>query len=92
MRRITDFKQVINDREALTVAGKTIYKYECPVQTIYLNEDGYAVNYEKQIITSDEYGIMQYYYLFITGDPERVALEAEHITRWEWKRNFIEEG
>ena len=51
-RRITDYYKVITQR---TEVAEGIYKYPCPVQDIYLDEECYAVEHGKQ-------HVIKYYY------------------------------
>jgi len=48
-RRITDIYAVIENRE---LVEEGIWKYPCPCQTIYLDDNAYAVNAGRQIVTS----------------------------------------
>ena len=46
-RRITDLDAVINQRTEVTSG---IYEYPCPCQTVYLDENAYAVTYGRQTV------------------------------------------
>lgn len=47
--RITDVYSVIEQRE-LVGEEPNVWAYNCPCQTIYLDDDAYAVNWGKQIV------------------------------------------
>lgn len=92
-RELCDFKYVIEHREAVTINGETCYKYECPIQTIYLNNDAYAVTYEKQyVVDYDGDGVIDYYYDFNDDGITDEAGTYDYIGPWEWKRDSIGGG
>ena len=82
---ITDFQKVIQNREEfeINVNGerKTLYKYECPCQTIYLGENNYPWTYGQQYIVNDEY-----YYDFNENNDGEAAGTYTYINTVEWKR------
>lgn len=51
---LTDFEKVIETRTPLTINNEQCYQYNCPIQTIYLNTEGYAVDYKRQHIVTLE--------------------------------------
>lgn len=83
---ITDYSKVYDNRTTLTVNSITLYKYDCPSQTIYLKEDNYPVTYGNQAV--DE---TYYYYNFdenLAGTSDESSLYEYKVT-YEWKRNTI---
>lgn len=78
---ITDYTKVINAREEISINNTTVYKYPCPCQTIYLDENHYAITYDKQYII-DNY----YYYDFNPDTTDDIAGTYEQIGTYEWKR------
>jgi hypothetical protein len=81
---VTDYQKVIDNRTELTVDGVTLYKYDCPLQTIYLKEDNYPVTYGNQKVDST-----YYYYTFSESniDPEHDVDKYTYKVSYEWKRN-----
>lgn len=80
---LCDYDYVIENREEILIEyGEVIYKYNCPCQTIYLDIDGYAVNYDKQHIIEENY-----YYDFNTDNTG--AGTYTYIAPLEWKRSSI---
>ena len=78
---LCNYDHIIENREEIKIEyNETIYKYNCPCQTIYLDIDGYAVNYDKQHIINEEY-----YDDFNTN--EEGAGTYTYIAPLEWKRN-----
>ena len=84
---ITDYDKVIDHRVEMQIDGQTIYKYNCPAQTIYLDTNHYPITYDKQKV-DNEY----YYYCFDDIDDE---ITDDDIDRYkykipyEWKRTSI---
>jgi hypothetical protein len=81
---VTDYQKVIDNRTELTVDGVTLYKYDCPLQTIYLKEDNYPVTQGNQKVDST------YYYYTFSGsniDPEHDVDKYTYKVSYEWKRN-----
>ena len=83
---ITDYTKVINAREEITVNEDTFYKYPCPCQTIYLDDECYAVEYDKQHIIDEKY-----YYYFNPETVDDIAGTYEEIGSYEWKRTSTTE-
>lgn len=83
----TDYEKVIAAREPVTIDGVECYKYKCPGQDIYLNQDNYPVTYDKQLI-KDGY----YYYTFRNqdADPDDISVYDYKIP-YEWKRYEVGE-
>ena len=83
---ITDFDKVVDNREELIIdvngESKTLYKYPCPIQTIYLDLNNYPYTIGNQRVVNDEY-----YYNF-EEDVESVetAETYTYINTTEWKR------
>lgn len=84
-RRVCDFEDVIENRQALTVDGSTVYQYDCPGQTIYLREDYYPVTYGNQVVNKE---FDAYYYNFAGSEDAWM----ECIASYEWKRNSLNDG
>lgn len=80
-RRLCDFETVIQERNTLTVDGETVYAYECPCQTIYLNTENYPITYGKQLVDIEDDG---YYYQFVEDDTINTVMDR--VTSYEWKR------
>lgn len=78
-RRLCNYEEVIENRTTITVDGETIYVYHCPCQTIYLDSDAYAIDYEEQEV--DKKGNV---FLYQDG-----TTDMGDIVRWEWKRSSI---
>jgi len=79
---MTDYQKVISNRGTLTVNNTTVYKYECPLQTIYLKEDNYPITIDRQRVDSD-----YYYYNFGPDVVESDDVpEYTYKVRYEWKR------
>ena len=78
--KLCNFETVITNREEVE---EGIYEYKCPLQTVWLNEEGYAVTYGNQYVIDDEY-----YYDFNTYSTEiDLAGTYEYINTLEWKNN-----
>lgn len=83
---ITDFNKVIDNRQEITVdvnnETKTLYMYQCPCQTIYLDINNYPYSYDKQHIINDEY----YYDFAEDADDVDTAGTYTYINTTEWQR------
>ena len=80
----TDYEKVINNREEIEMDGYRLYKYNCPGQTIYLDDTMYPVSYENQLVEGD-----WYYYNFSDEpvDPELRQYDLyDYKISFEWKR------
>lgn len=80
----TDYEKVFKNRTSLVVDNQTIYKYDCPMQTIYLNSDNYPITIGNQKVDAN-----YYYYIFDhnlgAGDVEDVT-QYTYKVKYEWKR------
>ena len=83
---MTDYDKVYDNRSTLTVNSTTIYKYECPCQTIYLKADNYPITYGNQLVTEDEY--MYNFSDNTAGSTDDVDLYSYRVS-YEWLRNTI---
>lgn len=83
---ITDYDKVIDSRVELTVNSTTLYKYDCPCQTIYLKADNYPITYDRQKVVGD-----YYYYNFSDNTPTSETEDEldlyKYKVKYEWKRN-----
>ena len=82
-RSITDYEKAYNNRVELKVNEDTVYRYDLPFQTIYLNSENYPITLGDQLVQDNKY-----YYNFDdeetdTDDPTGYT----YICRYEWKRN-----
>lgn len=67
---VTDYEKIIQNRtEIQDETIGTIYKYECPNQDIYLDENNYAVTYDKQHVITTYYDDND----FIINTPDTTA-------------------
>ena len=82
---ITDFTKVIQNRTELEVeidnTTMTLYKYECPGQTIYLDNTHYPWTYDNQLVVNDEY-----LYDFNEDNLEDTPGTYTYINTSEWQR------
>lgn len=83
LKDITDYETVVTLGEEIIVDGEPIMKYPCPMQTIYLNEDGYPIDYERQRVNSE---LNAYYYKFTDDDEVEEDVAYEYVCPYEWKR------
>ena len=84
-QKVTDYEKVISNRTSLTVDGTTVYRYDCPMQTIYLNGQHYPITYGNQRVDED-----YYYYNF--NDPSMTSDDVDFYTykvKYEWKREHV---
>ena len=82
---MTDYEKVISNRTTLAVDNTTVYKYDCPMQTIYLNGQHYPITYGNQRVDED-----YYYYNF--NDPNMTSDDVDFYTykvKYEWKRDNV---
>ena len=82
LRQITDYEQTVTLGTEITVNGETIMSYPCPMQTIYLNENGYPITYDRQKVDPEKNA---YYYKFTDEDVDD-DIAYEYICQYEWKR------
>lgn len=82
LRQITEYENIVHLGEEITVNGESCMAYPCPMQTIYLNEDGYAVTHERQKVDTEKNA---YYYKF-TDEDVADDIAFEYICPYEWKR------
>lgn len=84
-RGTVDYGKVVENRTTLTVDGDTLYQYNCPLQTIYLDDTNYPVTYGRQKVDED-----YYYYDFSTEsvDPDFVDQYTYRVP-YEWKREEV---
>ena len=75
---IIDFEQVILDR---TEPSPGIFQYDCPGQTVWLDNKNYAVTYERQKIQDGKV-----YYKWIDDQSVEDDMAFEYICPLEWKK------
>ena len=82
-RIITDYEKVVANAEELTENGMHLTKYECPGQTIYLNDEGYPVTIDRQKVDIEKNA---YFYRWTDEDvDEDVAFE--YVAPYEYMKN-----
>lgn len=88
---ICDYETVIRNRKEIIIdvngVETTIYAYECPCQTVYLNSLHYPMSYGRQHIVNDEY-----YYDFNIVEDDDAGEDAgtyTYINTTEWKKTDI---
>lgn len=75
---VTDFNHVITNRTEPTPG---VYQYDCPGQTLWLNDENYAVTYQRQKVTDGKV-----YYRW-TDDPSvEEDMAYEYLCPYEWKK------
>ena len=85
LRDVTNYEYTIRTREELTVDNRTVYKYTCPLQTIYLDaETEYAVTYDRQKIQDGKY-----YYKWTDNETLEEDMAYEYVCDYEWKRTTL---
>lgn len=80
---MTDYEKVIENRKELTVNGNILYQYNCPLQTIYLDESNYPISYKNQRVEGDYY---YYYFGDDEVDPDVDTDKYSYKVDYEWKR------
>lgn len=80
---LSNYEIIIDNRREITVHGETIYAYDCPCQTIYLDENLYAVTYDRQKVEDDKY---YYNFTSIESNPNMKDIYT-YIAPYEWKRS-----
>lgn len=78
-RMITDYEKVVENKTTTTLDGETIYVFEAPGQTIYLNEDGYAVTIGPQMVDG-EHNQYLYNWHYPNGS------DFDYVGRYEWMK------
>lgn len=78
-RAITDYEKVVANKTTTSLDGETIYVFEAPGQTIYLNGDGYAVTIGKQMVDREHNQ-----YLYKWGDYNSSTFD--YVGPYEWLR------
>ena len=82
-RAITDYEKVVQNKTTTSLDGDTIYIFEPPGQTIYLNEEGYPVNIGSQKVDTTN----NLYFYKWNNDPNVEEDTAyEYVAPYEWKK------
>lgn len=79
---VIDFRKTILSREEV---DEGIYKYDTPGQYIYLDENGYAVTYDRQRVAD---GKVYYKFTDLLGVPDDIAFEFVATYEWKKTKNF----
>lgn len=90
-RSLADMDKVIDSRESIITeidgVNTLIYKYPCPCQAIYLDEDNEPVTYAEQCIIYDDItDTMRYRYDFKEYDPRDMPW-YEDLGPVDWHRD-----
>lgn len=83
LRQITDYDKVVANGEVITENGTTLHKYRCPMMTIYLTDDGYPVDIDRQRVDIEKNA---YYYKFTDDEEIPDDIAYEYVNPYEWKR------
>lgn len=81
-KQITDYTKVVENKTTTVVDGETIYVFEAPGQTIYLNEEGYPITIGKQMSDAEN---NQYLYKWY-NTPDATYY---YVAPYEWKRTSL---
>lgn len=89
-KEICDYETVIRNRKTTTIdvggIPQTVYIYECPCQTIYLNSLHYPVSYGRQHIMNNDY----YYDFNEYNDEIDQAGTYTRVNDCEWHKTLPE--
>ena len=75
---VTDFDYVIENRVEVSPG---VYEYECPGQTLWLNNEHYAVTYDRQKVTDGKV-----YYRWTDDTTVEEDISYEYLCPLEWKK------
>lgn len=73
--KITDYEKVVANKTTTSLDGETLYVFEAPGQTIYLNNEGYPVTIGNQMVDAN---MKAYYYRRNANE------DFEYICPYEW--------
>ena len=80
-RGITDYRTAVLNRKEIS---EGIWEYKCPCQTIYLNNEHYAVEYGRQHTNGGYYSYD--FNTYENNNEEELPYTYDILTKLEWKR------